>query len=133
MVTPDPEPQPQPTPKAPEPQWQGPMIKTRPAPPREQVARSPESSEPVAVDMEEMMRHPLRESDRRRLGLTGLRVNMLQPANKKRPHASAIISLNQVFVGEVIPRTNAKLIAIDDLRGVVIEMQDTRERFYVRF
>lgn len=117
--------------------WQGPMMKTvspaRTSPPeakREPVASGPA---PPALDIEALAKRPLRETDKRRLGLVGLQINMLQPVNKKRPLASAIINLNTVYVGEIVPRTTAKLIAVDGIKGIVLEMLDTKERFYVPF
>lgn len=116
--------------------WQSPMIdaahtsapikKLAPAPDKPSAAPSPE-------EIAELAKRPLRESDRVRLGLARLQINLLQPATKNRPHASAIINLNQVYVGETIPRTDAKLIALDGVKGIVIALQQTGERFYVAF
>lgn len=118
----------------PGPSWQGPMMQTLPrpasgSPPKERKASTPQPS----LDMATLARRPLRETDKRRLGLTGLQINMLQPVNKNRPHASAIINLNKVYLGEMIPRTSAKLIAVDGLEGIAIEIRDTKEQFYVPF
>ncbi len=118
-------------PAADEPQWRSPMMERFPSP---APTKPPALKEPQpVVDIEALAQHPLRERDRQRLGLTGFQINMLQPASKNRPYASAIINLNQVYLGEMIPRTNAKLIALDGLRGIVIEVQGSKERFYVPF
>ena len=58
---------------------------------------------------------------------------MLKPGSKTRPRASAIINLTPVYVGETVPRTNARLVALDGLRGIVIEMLGSEERFYIPF
>jgi hypothetical protein len=130
------EPEPVPPP-AEKPAWQEPMIDASPAvaPIKKPVPPTKETSvSDVSLgDMAELAKQPLRESDKIRLGLAGMQINMLQPVTKHRPYASAIINLNQVYAGETIPRTDAKLIAIDGVKGVVIEMQHTKERFYVRF
>jgi len=101
--------------------------------PSPESARPPTAAPDPGVDTATLAQRPLRESDRRRLGLTKFQLNMLIPANESRPHASAIINLNKVYLGETIPRTNAKLVAVDGLEGVVIELQGSGERIYVRF
>ena len=83
--------------------------------------------------MAALMQRPLRQTDRQRLGLMDLQINMLKPAAKNRPHASAIINLNPVYIGEIIPRTNVRLLALDGLQGIAIEVQGSGERFYVPF
>lgn len=142
--TPTPVDRPQPETQAPEPKvrnasnpWEGPMMRTAP-PARTSVPEARHEPEvpvaaPAALDIEALAKHPLRETDKRRLGLVGLQINMLQPVNKKRPVASAIINLNTVYVGEIVPRTTAKLVAVDGVKGIIIEMLDTKERFYVPF
>ena len=74
----------------------------------------------------------LKESDKARFGLSNLRVNMVRPAGKNAPYASAVINLRPVYVGERIPNTSATLVAVED-RGIAIEVGDTGERFHVRF
>ena len=74
----------------------------------------------------------LRGSDRVRLGLENLRINVIREADAHRPDAVAIINLNRVFIGERIPATNAKLVGIAR-QGIAIEMVDSGERFFVRW
>ena len=74
----------------------------------------------------------LKESDKARFGLTNLRVNMVRPAGKNAPYASAVINLRPVYVGERIPNTSATLVAVEE-RGIAIEVGDSGERFHVRF
>ncbi|MBI5094310.1 MAG: hypothetical protein HZB26_17950 [Candidatus Hydrogenedentes bacterium] len=71
----------------------------------------------------------LTESDKLRLGLKGMEVNMLRSPSKNRPNPSAIINMQQVYVNETIQGTKAKLIGVD-VRGVAIEVGG--ERFFVR-
>jgi len=74
----------------------------------------------------------LRESDKERLGLGDIRINMVRPANRAHPYASAIINLQPVHIGERIPDTSAVLIGVDT-RSVAIEIENTGERFHIRF
>lgn len=75
---------------------------------------------------------PLRNSDKAQFGLDNVQLNMLRPVSKNRPYASAIINLQPVEVGERIPGSSAILIAVDS-RAVAIEIEDTGERFQIRF
>ena len=74
----------------------------------------------------------LRGSDRVRLGLENMRINVIREADAGRPHGVAIINLHKVFVGERIPGTNAKLIGVAHY-GIAIEMAETGQRFFVRW
>jgi hypothetical protein len=67
-----------------------------------------------------------------RLGLVRLQVNMVRMASKTRPHASAIINLKTVYIGEQIPGTRVALIGVER-SGVGIEIEGSGERFYVPF
>ena len=73
----------------------------------------------------------LRSSDRARLGLENLKLNVLREASENRPHGLAIINLNKVYIGEIIPGTRARLIEVKS-HGIGIEIVDTGERFYVQ-
>jgi hypothetical protein len=73
----------------------------------------------------------LKSSDRARYGLENMRLNVLREASESRPHGLAIINLNKVYIGEVIPGTRARLIDVKSY-GIGIEMADTGERFYVQ-
>jgi hypothetical protein len=74
----------------------------------------------------------LRETDKARYGLSDVRVNMVRPASKARPYASAIINLQPVQVGEKIPGSEATLIGVES-RAIGIEIESTGERFHIRF
>ena len=69
-------------------------------------------------------------SDKERLGLGRLRINMIRVPNKHRPHGSAIVNLRAVYVGERIPGTRVKLIGVE-MRGIAVEDESTGSQFYV--
>lgn len=73
----------------------------------------------------------LRSSDRARFGLENLKLNVLRETSENRPHGLAIINLNKVYIGEIIPGTRARLIEVK-AHGIGIEIVDTGERFYVQ-
>lgn len=98
-------------------------------PPNPQSA-IPNPPSPAPVDLSALP--SLNTADRDRWGLAGLQVNMPLPANKNRPIASAIINMKTVRVGERIPNTKATLIAVD-MRSIGIEIEETGQRFRVRF
>jgi hypothetical protein len=85
---------------------------------------------PIPVDL--LTLPVLKESDKDRLGLGDIRINMVRPANKAHPYASAIINLQPVHIGEHVSDTSAVLIGVDT-RAVAIEIENTGERFHVRF
>jgi hypothetical protein len=64
----------------------------------------------------------LSSQDRARLGLDGVRLNVLRPADKDQPDALAIINLKKVYVGETIPGTRARLIGVVS-SGIGIEIE----------
>ena len=74
----------------------------------------------------------MKSTDKARYGLSNIRINMVRPASKKRPLASAIINLQQVHVGETIPDTEAVLIGVES-RAIGIEIKETGLRFHMRF
>ncbi|MDZ4860596.1 MAG: hypothetical protein SGI88_16595 [Candidatus Hydrogenedentes bacterium] len=67
----------------------------------------------------------LTESDRVRLGLPPLKINIVGIPNTRNPRASALINMQKVYVGENIPSTQARLVDVD-LRGVAIEISGNR-------
>ncbi|HNR36634.1 MAG TPA: hypothetical protein PKO36_15750, partial [Candidatus Hydrogenedentes bacterium] len=93
-------------------------------------AKTAPRRDPIPVDL--MTLPVLRESDKERLGLGDIRINMVRPANRAHPYASAIINLQPVHIGERIPDTSAVLIGVDT-RSVAIEIENTGERFHIRF
>lgn len=74
----------------------------------------------------------LRDSDKERYGLKDVRINMLLPATKTRPLASAIINLQTVYVGETIPGSQAVLIGVE-ARGLAIEIEGNGQQYHIRF
>ena len=60
--------------------------------------------------------------EREMLGLDNIRLNVLRPADKQQPDALAIINLKKVYVGEVIPGTPARLIAVES-NAIGVEVQ----------
>ena len=117
-----------------------PAVPAEPTPPPVVVARATPAPSPVPVAPPRLARGPvnvnvlppLRNSDKALYGLEGVQLNMLRPASKNRPYASAIINLQPVEIGEVIPGSSAVLIAVE-MDAVAIEIQDTGERFQIRF
>jgi len=127
---PEPEPMPEPTPlptvaeltRAPEPE---PQSEPEPAP-------APESLRPKDVaPVEDLKALPeLRSTDRMRHGLEAMRINFLRESAPQRPAAMAVINLNKIHIGEVIPGTTARLVAVER-HGIGIEITSTGDRFYV--
>ena len=117
-----------------------PAVPAEPTPPPVVVARATPAPAPVPVAPPRLapgpvnvnVLPPLRNSDKALYGLEGVQLNMLRPASKNRPYASAIINLQPVEIGEVIPGSSAVLIAVE-MDAVAIEIQDTGERFQIRF
>lgn len=98
-----------------------------PVAPAPQTATPPRPAGPV--DITGFPR--LSNSDKARLGLDDLKLNVLREATDTRPEALAIINLNKVYVGENIPGTDARLIAVTR-HGIGIEMRRTGDRYYVQ-
>jgi hypothetical protein len=90
--------------------------------------RAAEKRAPFLEDINTLPR--LGQTERERLGLGDLRLNVLREASPSQPEGLAIINLKKVFVGEMIPGTNARLIAVRT-RAVAIEIEGTGERFKV--
>lgn len=116
-----------------------------PAPPVQSppaiVPAVPATTKPPPAVKPAIVRHPpgpvdleslpiLRSSERVRYGLENLRLNVLREAGPNRPSGLAIINLNKVYIGEIIPGTRARLIEVKS-HGIGIEIADTGERFYV--
>jgi hypothetical protein len=88
----------------------------------------PAKAEPLPADISTLP--VLRSSDRAKHNLEYLEINMLREAGEAYPYAKAIINLNSLFVGDRIPQTQAKVVAIE-LRGIAIEMIGSKERYYI--
>jgi hypothetical protein len=65
------------------------------------------------------------ESERIRLGLPPLKINIVGLPTKRQPRPSALINFEKVYLGEYIKNTNARLIAVE-LHGVGIEVAGHR-------
>jgi hypothetical protein len=119
-IAPEPEPAPEPAP-APE-----------PTPEPEPAPADPETMDTKDVapvgDVKELP--VLRTSDRISFGLENMRVNFLREATPNRPAAMAVINLNKIHIGEVIPGTKARLVAVER-EGIGIEITESGKRFYV--
>jgi len=59
-------------------------------------------------------------------------VNMVRPASKARPYASAIINLEPVQVGERISGSQAILVGVES-RAIAVEIEGTGQRYHIRF
>ncbi len=70
----------------------------------------------------------LSRSEQNRLGLPDIRINFVSQASKTQPRPSALINYNKVYVDEIIPDTNARLIGVT-LRGIGIEVNG--QQFFV--
>jgi hypothetical protein len=90
--------------------------------------RAAEKRAPLLEDINTLPR--LGQAERERLGLGDLRLNVLREASASQPEGLAIINLKKVFVGEMIPGTNARLLAVKT-RMIAIEIEGTGERFKV--
>ena len=90
--------------------------------------RAAEKRVPLVEDVDALPR--LGQTERERLGLGEMRLNVLREASASQPEGLAIINLKKVYVGEMIPGTNARLIAVRT-RAIAIEIDGTGERFKV--
>ena len=82
------------------------------------------------VDMNALPR--LSTQEREDLGLDNIRLNVLRPADKDQPDALAIINLKKVYVGEMIPGTSARLIAVESgAIGVEVDSGGSQKRFRI--
>ncbi len=101
----------------------------------------PETALPVAtppaarsvvgtVNVNKLPRLSVQEQEE--LNLDSLRLNVLRPADKTQPDALAIINLKKVYVGEMIPGTPARLIAVDaGAIGIEIDTGGAQKRFRI--
>lgn len=115
---------------APEPVYEAPAPVATPEPtppPPEPQSLEAKDVEPVA-DLKSLP--VLRTSDRISLGLENMRVNFLRESTPSRPTAMAVINLNKIHLGEVIPGTRARLVAVER-SGIGIEIADTGKRYYI--
>lgn len=73
----------------------------------------------------------LTRNERDQYRLNDIKINMLNVENDLRPLGNAIINLEKVFIGETLPGTNARLVAVEN-HGIAIEILSTRQQYYIR-
>jgi len=96
---------------------------TVPAP---EAAAPPPAEEVAPIGEVDLATLPvLTESERIRLGLPNMKINIVGLPSKRQPRPSALINFEKIFLGEYIPNTRARLIAVD-LRGVGIDVGGMR-------
>lgn len=93
---------------------------------QQKLASNNKLNEPVNIQTLPVMK----TSDKIRLGLDRLQLNVLREASAKNPYALAIINLNKVYVGEIIPGTSVRLIDVKT-HGIAVEVLGTGERYYL--
>ncbi len=87
---------------------------------------TPDANAPVNLDTLPV----LRGGDLGRYGLENMHINVLREAGPDRPYAVAIINLASVYVGDMVPGTQAKLIGVRR-NGIGIQDTGTGERFFI--
>src|SRR5690606_18395835 len=90
-------------------------------PPQQTVLPADNDNAPVDLNSLPIMS----ESDRLRLGLPEITINIVGTASARNPRPSAMINYKRVMVGEFIPSTNAKLIGVD-VKGIGISVSGTQ-------
>jgi len=81
---------------------------------------------PAPTEPVELSKLPvLTDSERDRLGLPELKINFVSEGSRSRPRPNAVINLQRVYLYEVIPNTNARLIAVS-LHGIGIDVGGQR-------
>lgn len=92
-------------------------VQTIPPAPVKPVASAADAPAPAFGDIDLNVLPILSESERVRLGLPPLKVNIVGLPTKRQPRPSALINYEKVYVGEYISNTNARLVDVE-LRGV---------------
>lgn len=103
-------------PPTPRPEPESVVQTTAPAPakPERPAADKPD---PAFGDLDLNVLPILSESERVRLGLPPMQVNIVGLPTKRQPRPSALINYEKVYLGEYISNTNARLVDVE-LRGV---------------
>lgn len=65
-----------------------------------------------------------------RYGLDGLALNMLRAPSADRPTGMAIINLNKVYPGELIPGSRVRLIGVSR-NGIGVEIESSGEQYFI--
>jgi hypothetical protein len=90
-----------------------------------------QENRPPKLDGAQVRALPLLGHDaRERYGLEKLEVNIVGEPNERQPLPFAILNLQQVFVGNLIPKTDARLIGVC-ADGIGIEIISTGGRFLI--
>ncbi|GMW01063.1 MAG: hypothetical protein AMXMBFR84_22000 [Candidatus Hydrogenedentota bacterium] len=84
-----------------------------------QAQSTPDAAPDSVVDLNSLP--ILSESDRLRLNLPEITINIVGTASSRNPRPSAMINYKRVMVGEFVPGTNAKLVAVD-VKGIGISV-----------
>jgi hypothetical protein len=103
-----------------------------PPPAREAPIESPKPPKESYGDVDLNSLPVLTETERIRLGLPHIKINIVGLPTKNQPHPSALINMYRVYVGEEIPGTNATLVAVE-LRGIGIEVDGQAYRIVRRY
>jgi len=88
------------------------------------------STAPLPENLKDLPR--MRAAERARMGLENIRINMLREASETRPYGLAVINLDKVYVGDLIPRTQVKLLEVEP-RGIAIENLADGKRYYIEY
>jgi hypothetical protein len=126
----------EPAPQAPPPAAPAVVVAQVPARPRPEFSPPVVLTPPAArtesgpVDINTLPRLSVHE--RESFGLDAIRLNVLRPADKNQPDALAIINLKKVYVGEMIPGTQARLIGVDSgAIGVELDEGGSPKRYRI--
>lgn len=103
-----------------------PAVNVAPAAAAQDAPRATKRVEAGEVDV--LSLPELTDSDRRRLGLPEITVNVVGRPSKYRPQPSAMINFSRVVLNEFIPGTRAQLIGVS-VHGVGIQVGG--ERYFV--
>jgi len=118
-----------PPPPAPEPRVATPRPAAVPVPKPKPISASAATREaPKDVDVTTLP--VLTPGDFSRYGLDGLALNMLRAPSADRPTGMAIINLNKVYPGELIPGSRARLVGVART-GIGVEIEGSGEQYFI--
>ena len=135
-ATPEPEPFRAPTPApvvsmpppAPAPRVAAPRPITVPVPKPKLISAPAPREEPKEVDVATLPM--MGQGEFGKYGLDGLALNMLRVPSADRPTGMAIINLNKVYPGELIPGSRARLIGVAP-NGIGVEIESSGEQYFI--
>ncbi|MBI2424137.1 MAG: hypothetical protein HYV27_15000 [Candidatus Hydrogenedentes bacterium] len=103
----------------------------RPAARKKDEAVAEDTALPESVLPEDIRQLPrLPRGEYAKYGLEELTFNMIREENNDRGEAHAVINLVKVYIGERIPDSRVKLVAVRR-HGVAIEVEQTGSRYYI--